>query len=467
MRSIFVTSLLILFILDLVAQVPQIFLSPVMDEGTVVGNSVRQNDSYYFALRIEEVQENRRGFIDTRSKADLSLVSSVPINVPLKNADSFSIEEIAVYGEQVLLFYSFFSKGDAKRTLAVADLDAITGDIGAPRVIHSEPGKRDYRTGEYHIEHHKENGSTTIVIMRPSEGWVAAEIGFYSPEFEVINLDIDLNVIHEGRGTLSDEPKNSVNRIFMSLRGDVYLTFLGSDKIVSYDHSTSSSSIAEVPELSKTDGQIYEHRNYSHFTEAPNGNVYYFKHMCLKKMKDIQNLAGIQVISFDPSNGAYVGAQFFPVVTRDPYTELDKNNKHPAALYHFEYPYHWWNDRNEVVFGMVHERKENITTYVEHSVIVPFDPQSGFGTAHFFAQPRTLSMTQTEVKNVVFMPAGNEVYLVYMDYLKQCRSRYSEAFNAQRDRCDWTCSYDRPFRRKLFWCERASFRKLIQAAIPP
>jgi|GEM_PF-6390126 len=416
MRNL-ITILSIALVTNLYPQSPDVFISERMSGETNFGRSVGHNDEFYFALRIENEDGGRRAYIDSRSKADLSLAHSIPVNVPLENAESFSIEELVFGDKDLLIFYSFFSKKDDQRTLAVSSLDGATGAVGGAHKVHSEPGKHESRTGKYLIEHHVGSGKTTVLITHPPEGRIAADYGYLSPEFEVIQLGTDLQVDHQGRGEMSDKPFNAVNSLFVSKSGDVYFLLELKHKVASYDHSSGTTSRAEIPELTKEELKIYGDHSYPYFSEAPNGNVYLFKPSGLTKLGGSTNIAGMQVISFDPSNCAFTGAKFFPMQTRDIFTKGDTKNKFPPALFHISGAATWWNTKNELMLGMTHQRLEGYTTYVEHTVITSFDPEIGWGPVYFHELPQTLSMTQTEIGSTIFVPDGDQAYLMTMDYI--------------------------------------------------
>lgn len=164
-----------------------VFTGPRMDKDTDMGRSLGSDDELFYTLRTVEEKDGRRGFIDGWSRETLEKVFTTPLEVPVVNAESFSVHEVIVGDKGLQLFYSFHSREDGRVVLAMAALDQEGALVGNAQELMVEPAAKKKTTQRFIVSHEKRSGMTILLnvnLVHPENTG-----GWFEPSMQVLTMD--------------------------------------------------------------------------------------------------------------------------------------------------------------------------------------------------------------------------------------------------------------------------------------
>ncbi|MBK9513670.1 MAG: hypothetical protein IPO05_08585 [Flavobacteriales bacterium] len=140
-----------------------VFIGPRMERDEDLGRSLGSDDELFYTLRTVEEKKGRTGFIDGWSRETLSKVFSTPLEVPVVNAEVFSVHEVIVGDRGLQLFYSFHSREDGRVVLAMAALDQQGRMVGDAQELIEVPAAKKRTTQRFIVNHDNRSGMTLIL----------------------------------------------------------------------------------------------------------------------------------------------------------------------------------------------------------------------------------------------------------------------------------------------------------------
>ncbi|HOZ41483.1 MAG TPA: hypothetical protein PLL25_11800 [Flavobacteriales bacterium] len=164
-----------------------VFIGPRMERDEDLGRSLGSDDELFYTLRTVEEKKGRTGFIDGWSRETLSKVFSTPLEVPVVNAEVFSVHEVIVGDRGLQLFYSFHSREDGRVVLAMAALDQQGRMVGDAQELIEVPAAKKRTTQRFIVNHDNRSGMTLILntdLVHPDNTF-----GWFEPVLQVITMD--------------------------------------------------------------------------------------------------------------------------------------------------------------------------------------------------------------------------------------------------------------------------------------
>ena len=200
-------------------QEPSIRVGPKLPDGGT-GRVVGMSNEYFYCLRVEQERRDDIGFIDGWSKETLTREFSEPLRVPVVNAEEFKVLEFVVGGGRIRMFYSFFSKADARVVLAVATLDDHGVMVGEAMELMAEPGAKENRAGRFMVLHDEEAATTIALYVKEETPGVG---GYYEPRIKLAAMDANGVVLFNREVDLGEWKSTELQDLAADKNGNVYL----------------------------------------------------------------------------------------------------------------------------------------------------------------------------------------------------------------------------------------------------
>ena len=308
MRSLLLLTCALFVIAPLRAQ-PQldVMIGERMDKDTDLGRSLGCDDAVFYTLRTVTEKGDRSAFIDGWSRTTLAKLFTKPLQVPVVNAEVFSVHEVIVGDEGLQLFYSFYSKQDGRRVLAMAHFNQQGEMMGNATELIVEPAAKEKHARQFLIDHNEESGMTVILNLKLANP--VDNNSVYESDMDVLTMD-GSGSIRAHKSIKTGEWKNSWLRALSSdASGNAYLRFdcYGGGKgacdkfVVSVPAGEGKATNWCLPELPKG----LEYRDRHGFYADPLGNISYVAPFAdPNQWEEVKgyDLHGVVVQSFNKEN---------------------------------------------------------------------------------------------------------------------------------------------------------------------
>jgi len=285
-----------------------VMLSERMDKDTDIGRALGCDDEVFYTLRTVTEQGERSAFIDGWSRTTLTKLFTTPLQVPVVNAEVFSVHEVIVGDEGLQLFYSFYSKEDARRVLAMARFNQEGKIVGSATELIVEPATKEKQAREFLIDHNEESGMTLILNVKLYNP-VDPRSEFES-EMHVLTMDGAGNIKADQTISTGEWKRSWLKALSSDANGNAFLRFdcFSGGKgacnkiVVSVPAGEGKAAIWCMPELPKG----LEYRDKHGFYVDPLGSVSYVAPFANPNQWETvsgYDLEGAVVQSFSVENG--------------------------------------------------------------------------------------------------------------------------------------------------------------------
>ena len=374
-----------------------------VDEAEVIG----KDTAHIYTIRTRTHANQAKAFLGTWDRASLSFVKEVHLSMPVKGASRFTIEAHMVDDRGVGILFSYYDKKSNKRVLAYSTVQPMTGDCSEPQVIHASGLGSNVESGLYHVVRHVRSGRISVAHFTMEyaasimNGALVAMTYFEGP-FEILLFDDRFNLLHSGKGQLTDTDRNMIESIHLTDRGDgFFLTYRIKDqndawegrnlrKVAVYDHTSGLSQWSDLKLLEIDERKKYDDHQFGHmralFTESPSGQVFLLRY---RDRASKTAYAGVEWHSFDQATCAYTGMRFYTPPSPDihsAYAKMVANEGEPELWFDMRYMSSYWDPDGTYVDLFMRERwRRGIWSgkYFgnEHAVAVKMHPSRGYSDA--------------------------------------------------------------------------------------